>query len=68
MALFAYLRSVVAALVLLAMACAAPAWTEVLAPDGAPNPTASSVHEQTVLKEFPRAEGRIDIPDTKSAV
>jgi formate dehydrogenase subunit gamma len=65
---FAYFRPVAAALVLLALACAAPAWTQVQGPDGAPNPTASSVHEQTVLKEFPRAEGRVDIPDTKAAV
>src|ERR1700754_3221934 len=68
MAFFAYFRPVIAALVLLAMACAAPAWSQVLTPDGAPNPTASSVHEQTVLKEFSRAQGRIDIPDTQAAV
>jgi formate dehydrogenase subunit gamma len=68
MAPFANFRPVAAALVLLALAWAAPAWTQVQGPDGAPNPTASSVHEQTVLKEFPRAEGRVDIPDTKAAV
>jgi formate dehydrogenase subunit gamma len=68
MALLAYFRPVVAALVLWAMACAAPAWTQVLTPDGAPNPTASSVHEQAVLKEFSRAQGRIDIPDKQAAV
>jgi formate dehydrogenase subunit gamma len=68
MALFGYFRPVAAALVLLALVWAAPAWAQVRGPDGAPNPTASSVHEQTVLKEFQRAEGRVDIPDTKSAV
>lgn len=70
MALVAYFRPVVAALVLLALtvAWAAPAWTQVRGPDGAPNPTASSVHEQMVLKEFSRAEGRVDIPDAKSGV
>src|SRR5262245_53376025 len=68
MALFVCFRPVAAALVLLVLAWSAPAWTQVRGPDGAPNPTASSVHEQQVLKEFSRAEGRIDIPDSKAAV
>src|SRR6202008_477341 len=37
-------------------------------PDGAPNPTASVVDQTTLLKQAPRIEGRIDIPDRKAAV
>jgi formate dehydrogenase subunit gamma len=56
------------AIALLTMAAAVPAQAQKLGPDGAPNPTASVVDERTLLKQFPRVEGRIDIPDTKAAV
>jgi formate dehydrogenase subunit gamma len=39
-----------------------------LGPDGAPNPTASVLDQQMLLKQVPRVEGRIDIPDQKAAV
>jgi formate dehydrogenase subunit gamma len=37
-------------------------------PDGAYAPDASAVHEEQLLQQAPRIEGRIDIPDTRSAV
>src|SRR5467141_762894 len=46
----------------------APAIAQKLGPDGAPNPTASVIDQQTLLKQVPRIAGRIDIPDTKAAV
>jgi formate dehydrogenase subunit gamma len=52
----------------LSIAAAIPAHGQKLNPDGAPNPTASVVDEQTLLKQAPRIEGRIDIPDQKAAV
>jgi formate dehydrogenase subunit gamma len=57
-----------ATLILLLLGMAAPAIAEKFGPDGAPNPTASVVDQQTLLKQVPRIEGRIDIPDTKAAV
>jgi formate dehydrogenase subunit gamma len=68
MTLFARTRLLFAAIALLTIVAAAPAQAQKLGPDGAPNPTASVVNEQTLLKQFPRVEGRIDIPDTKAAV
>jgi formate dehydrogenase subunit gamma len=53
---------------ILALAVLAPATAQKLGPDGAPNPTASVTSERDLLKQLPRAEGRIDIPDTKAAV
>jgi formate dehydrogenase subunit gamma len=53
---------------LLGLMVAAPAVAQKLGPDGAPNPSASVTSERNLLKQFPRAEGRIDIPDTKAAV
>ncbi|QJP17880.1 formate dehydrogenase subunit gamma [Starkeya sp. ORNL1] len=55
-------------LALLTVALSGSAFAEKFNPDGSPNPDASHVSEQEVLKQFPRAEGRIDIPDTKAAV
>jgi formate dehydrogenase subunit gamma len=55
-------------MLLLGLMVAAPAVAQKLGPDGAPNPTASVTSERNLLKQFPRAEGRIDIPDTKAAV
>lgn len=40
----------------------------VLGPDGAPNPTASVTDQGTLLREAPRIEGRIDLPDRKAHV
>jgi formate dehydrogenase subunit gamma len=53
---------------LVGMVLSAPAIAQKLGPDGAPNPTASVIDQQTLLKQVPRVEGRIDIPDTKAAV
>lgn len=53
---------------MLALAMFAPATAEKFAPDGAPNPTASVTSQRDLLKQVPRVEGRIDIPDTKAAV
>src|ERR1700704_2207551 len=55
-------------LMLVAIAPSAPAIAQKLGSDGAPNPTASVIDQQTLLKQAPRVEGRIDIPDTKAAV
>jgi formate dehydrogenase subunit gamma len=54
--------------VLIAVILAMPAAAEQFAPDGAPNPEASVVNEQTLLQQAPRIEGRIDIPDTRESV
>jgi formate dehydrogenase subunit gamma len=64
----ARIRLAIPALLLLGIAVSAPAIAQKLAPDGAPNPTASVVDQQTLLKLVPRIDGRIDIPDTKAAV
>jgi formate dehydrogenase subunit gamma len=58
----------VAAVALLSVAAAVPTQAQRLGPDGAPNPTASVVDEQTLLKQAPRVEGRTDIPDPKASV
>ena len=55
-------------LMLVGSVLSAPAIAQKLGPDGAPNPTASVIDQQTLLKQVPRVEGRIDIPDTKAAV
>src|SRR5882672_10292245 len=54
--------------IMVAIGTAIPAAAQQRAPDGAPNPTGSVVNERTLLKQFPRVEGRIDIPDTKAGV
>jgi formate dehydrogenase subunit gamma len=59
---------VIIAMMLFAIAVSGPAIAQKLGPDGAPNPTASVTSERDLLKEFPRVEGRIDIPDSKAAV
>jgi formate dehydrogenase subunit gamma len=68
MTFVARIRLATLILLLLGMAASAPAIAEKFGPDGAPNPTASVVDQQTLLKQVPRIEGRIDIPDTKAAV
>ena len=62
------IRLLVVAVALLSIAAAVPTQAQKLSPDGAPNPTASVVDEQTLLKRAPRVEGRIDIPDAKASV
>src|ERR1700686_823661 len=65
---FAATRLLFVAVPLLTMAAAVPVQAQKLGPDGAPNPTASVVDERTLLKQVPRIEGRIDIPDPKASV
>ena len=55
-------------ILLFGLMVAVPAVAQKLGPDGAPNPTASTTSERDLLRQVPRAEGRIDIPDTKAAV
>jgi formate dehydrogenase subunit gamma len=65
----AYCRCLVAAMAVLVMVAAAmPAVAQQRNSDGSPNPTASVVNEKTLLQEFPRITGRIDIPDQRAAV
>jgi formate dehydrogenase subunit gamma len=61
-------RLVIVTVALLSMAAAVHVRAETFGPDGAPNPTASVVDQGTLLKQVPRIEGRIDIPDTKASV
>jgi formate dehydrogenase subunit gamma len=70
MTLFERIRLLIVAVALLSIAVDAtgPARAQKHGPDGAPNPTASVVDEQTLLKQAPRIEGRIDIPDTRAGV
>src|ERR1700676_2775404 len=53
---------------LLIIPAVVPAQAQKLGPDGAPNPTASVTDQGTLLKQAPRIEGRIDIPDRKASV
>ena len=62
------IRLLVVTVALLSIAAAVPTQAQKLGPDGAPNPTASVVDEQTLLKQAPRIEGRIDLPDPKASV
>jgi formate dehydrogenase subunit gamma len=68
MTLVARASLVIVTVALLSIAAAVPARAETFGPDGAPNPTASVVDQGTLLKQVPRIEGRIDIPDTKASV
>jgi formate dehydrogenase subunit gamma len=68
MTFLARIRLVTFVMFLLGSMMAAPAIAQKIGPDGAPNPTASVVDQQTLLKQVPRIEGRIDIPDTKAGV
>src|SRR6202047_4340522 len=68
MTLFARIRLLIVTVAFLSIAVAVPANAQKLGPDGAPNPTASVIDQQTLLRQVPRVEGRIDIPDTKAAV
>src|ERR1700694_5377589 len=62
------IRLLIVTMALLSIAAAVPVHAQKLGPDGAPNPTASVVDQSTLLKQAPRVEGRIDIPDTKASV
>src|ERR1700674_5314055 len=62
------IRLLTFAMIVLGIVASAPAIAQKLGPDGAPNPTASVTSQRDLLAQFPRAEGRIDIPDTKAAV
>src|SRR6266700_2566363 len=53
-------------LMLLAVAISVPASAQQRNPDGAVNPTASSVKEQQLLNELSRISGRCTIPDQKA--
>jgi formate dehydrogenase subunit gamma len=67
--LLARIRRVVGVVaILMAVAVATPSTAQQLNPDGSPNPTASGVDEQTLLRQSPRIEGRIDIPDQRESV
>lgn len=55
------------ALLAATLALAAPAVAQVRAPDGAPNPTASSVNEEMLFKQDPKIHGRISIPNATAA-
>jgi formate dehydrogenase subunit gamma len=68
MTFLARIRLVTFVMFLLGSMMAASAIAQKIGPDGAPNPTASVTSERDLLKQVPRAEGRIDIPDTKAAV
>ena len=68
MTFLARIRVVTFVMLLLGSMMAASAIAQKIGPDGAPNPTASVTSERDLLKQVPRAEGRIDIPDTKAAV
>jgi formate dehydrogenase subunit gamma len=64
----ARIRVFMLAITLLLFASIVPTIAQKLGPDGAPNPTASVTNERTLLKQAPRVEGRIDIPDKKAGV
>src|ERR1700738_4852444 len=68
MTMLARIRLLVVSIALLSIAAAVPVHAQKLNPDGAPNPTASVVEQGTLLKQVPRIEGRIDIPDPKARV
>src|ERR1700736_6743638 len=62
------IRLLIVGVALLIIAAAIPAQAQKLGPDGAPNPTASVTDQGTLLKQAPRIQGRIDIPDQKASV
>src|SRR6202165_3109554 len=68
MTLVARIRVFIVAVTLAVPVSAVPTMAQKLGPDGAPNPTASVTSQRDLLKQAPRVEGRIDIPDTKAGV
>jgi formate dehydrogenase subunit gamma len=65
---FVVVTAAILAAVLLAVAVAMPSVAQQRNPDGSPDPTASVVDEQTLLRQFPRIEGRLDIPEARESV
>jgi len=62
-----HVRFVVGALALaFIVACVVPAAAQVRTPDGAVNPTASSVTEDQLFREVDRISGRCTLPDQKA--
>ena len=65
----AHIRHAVGALAILTVVAATvPSAAQQRNPDGTPNPTASVVDEQTLLRQTPRIEGRIDIPNERESI
>jgi formate dehydrogenase subunit gamma len=54
--------------ILLAIASALPTSAQQRNPDGTPNPTASVIDQQTLLRQSPRIQGRLDILDRRESV
>jgi formate dehydrogenase subunit gamma len=65
---FVVVMAAILAAVLMVLAVAMPSVAQQRNPDGSPNPTASVVDQQKLLQEFPRIEGRLDIPDERESV
>lgn len=64
----AHARFIVGALALmLAVTIAVPAGAQQRNPDNSVNPTASAVREDQLLQELQRVQGRVSIPDQRSA-
>jgi formate dehydrogenase subunit gamma len=59
---------VVTVATLMAIVATMPSVAQQRNPDGSPNPTASVVDEQMLLRQFPRIEGRLDIPEARESV
>jgi formate dehydrogenase subunit gamma len=59
---------IIVVLAILMMIVGSPALAQKLGPDGAPNPTASAMTEQQLLKQSPRIEGNIDQPIERARV
>jgi formate dehydrogenase subunit gamma len=54
--------------IFIVLAAALPSSAQPINPDGTPNPTAAATDQQTLLKQLPRVEGRIAIPDQREGV
>jgi len=66
--LLAHARFIICTLALvMAVAVATPAGAQQRNPDNSVNPTASSVKEGQLLQELQRVQGRVSIPDQRSA-
>ncbi|MET3997418.1 formate dehydrogenase subunit gamma [Bradyrhizobium sp. S3.9.2] len=64
-----HIRSfILIAFAILTMIAINPALAQKLGPDGAPNPTASTMTEQQLLQQSPRIEGDIDQPIERARV
>jgi formate dehydrogenase subunit gamma len=68
MSRLARIRLIVGMLAILMLAIASPGQAQQRNPDGSPDPDASVVNEQTLLKEYPRLQGRIVIPNETASV